>query len=249
MAKYDVFISYSRADTERIAPLLDELQRLGYRVFFDQKSIEVAEDWMRVLERSVRSSRALILCWSEHAKPSEYVSHEYHGAGALNRPIFPWLLDNTPLPVGLEKVQGIKEPDGAKVARSLQSHLGWPLARRRKLQSALAAVAVIVLGLAGWRILHPPPPPPIPNWEFKGNVIDRITRLPIPGVEVDVMNGNTPEEKTYTDAQGDFDFSLPPPRQSSINLLFRKDGYEGEEPFAVTTDKPFNMDMTQVHAK
>ena len=29
MAKYDVFLSYSRGDMERVAPLRDELRRMG----------------------------------------------------------------------------------------------------------------------------------------------------------------------------------------------------------------------------
>jgi hypothetical protein len=37
--RYDVFLSYSRADSDRVTLLCDELRRLGYRVFFDAQSI------------------------------------------------------------------------------------------------------------------------------------------------------------------------------------------------------------------
>ena len=33
--RYDIFLSYSRADSEHVKPLLEELRRAGYRVFFD----------------------------------------------------------------------------------------------------------------------------------------------------------------------------------------------------------------------
>jgi hypothetical protein len=38
--RYDVFLSCSRADSDRVTPLRDELRRLGYRVFFDAQSID-----------------------------------------------------------------------------------------------------------------------------------------------------------------------------------------------------------------
>jgi hypothetical protein len=38
--RYDVFLSYSRADSGRETPLRDELRRMGYRVFFDAQSID-----------------------------------------------------------------------------------------------------------------------------------------------------------------------------------------------------------------
>ena len=38
MAKYDVFLSYSRGDMERVAPLRDELRRMG-AILQDRKSV------------------------------------------------------------------------------------------------------------------------------------------------------------------------------------------------------------------
>jgi len=126
MAKYDVFLSYSRADTERVAPLRDELRRLGYEVFFDVQSIDPGEQWKRRLERSIADSRAIVLCWSENTRGSEYITFEYSRGEALHKPILPWLLDKTPLPAMLE-VQGITTADPAQAAAQLKPALGWPL--------------------------------------------------------------------------------------------------------------------------
>ena len=65
---YDIFISYSRADGERVRPLVQELRRLGYKVFFDVESISIGERWKLRLDASLRTSRALVLCWSAQAK-------------------------------------------------------------------------------------------------------------------------------------------------------------------------------------
>jgi hypothetical protein len=97
-----------------------------------------------------------------------------------------------------------------------------------------------------WYALRPPPPP---DWHFTGEVTDRITSMPIPGVEVDVMNGDAVEKSGDTDAQGHFDLELPPPKPPYVNVRFRKDGYEFEAPFNVITSQPFNQDMTKVRSK
>lgn len=34
-----IFVSYARADRERVRPLVEELRRRGYRVFFDVEPI------------------------------------------------------------------------------------------------------------------------------------------------------------------------------------------------------------------
>ncbi|MGP8186454.1 MAG: TIR domain-containing protein [Terracidiphilus sp.] len=241
MARYDVFFSYSRADTERVAPLREELRRRGYRVFFDVQSIDPGEQWKRRLERSIAASRALVLCWSQNTRSSEYITFEYSRAEAMHKPVLPWLLDSTPLPAMLE-VQGITAADPAQVAAQLSTALGWPLPRRRKLLAALAALAAVLLGLALWIALRPPPP-----WKFQGEVTDRATRMPIPGVEVDVMDGNAVRQSVLTDAQGRYDLSLPQPKRNFIQLRFRKNGYGGDQ-LSVSSNalQPFPEDMDKI---
>src|ERR1019366_3438022 len=84
--RYDVFISYSREDSARVQPLVDELRRRGYRAFVDVESILVGDKWKERLERSIRASRVLLFCWSEHARDSGYVNFEYSRAEVLHKP-------------------------------------------------------------------------------------------------------------------------------------------------------------------
>jgi TIR domain len=241
MARYDIFLSYSRADTERVAPLRDALRQLGYRVFFDTQSIDPGEQWKQRLERSIQASRTLVLCWSQNTRGSEYITFEYSRAEALHRRVLPWLLDKTPLPAMLE-IQGVTATDPAQAAALLKPALGMPLKRRNALKAALAACVAILAGVALWYFLRPPPP-----WHFKGQVTDRITAMPIQGVEVDVMSGNQVEKSALTDAQGDFDIALPQPAPKDIQVLYRKDGYEAERPLFLPTDKAWNnMDMAKL---
>ena len=238
--RYDVFLSYSRADTERVAPLRDALRQMGYSVFFDVQSIDPGEKWKRRLERSIEASRTLVLCWSQNTRGSDYVTFEYSRAEALHKLIIPWRLDKTPLPAMLE-VQGISADDGVQAAAAIRPALGRTMRQRRTAQGAVIALVAILAGLGLWLALKPPPPPP--PWDFKGDVFDRVTRIGIAGVEVDVLQNDQIQTKTFTDAQGNFDLPLPAPRPATINVRFRKDGYQAEQPLNITTDKPWDQDM------
>jgi hypothetical protein len=244
--RYDIFLSYSRADSDCVTPLRDELRRLGYRVFFDVQSIDPGSPWKERLRRAIRASRALVLCWSEHTRGSEYVTFEYSQAEAFRRPIFPWRLDKTPLPAMME-LQAINEPDPAAVAARLKPALGWPAARRRAAWLTAAVVAAVLLAVEAWHISHPPPPPPLPPWDFHGEVTDRVSRMPIEGVKVDVMKGNAVQASSMTDARGLFDFHLPQPKQETIQLRFGKEGYEGDQlPVSTDAPQPFPEDLSKL---
>ena len=239
MARYDVFLSYSRADTERVTPLRDELRRMGYRVFFDVQSIDPGEEWKRRLERSISASRTMVLCWSEHTRGSDYITFEYSRAEALHKPLLPWLLDKTPLPAMLE-VQGITTPDATQAAAQLKRALGWTLTRRRRLQAALGVLAAGLAGLALWFALRPPPP-----WQFSAEVTDRVTGVPVPVVEVDVQIGQGKVSRAFTGSDGTCNLQLPQPEPATVHIFLRKDGYERDEA-VVPSNKIFKTDMEKL---
>jgi len=239
-SRYDVFLSYSRTDSERVLPLRDALQSLGYLVFFDVQSIKPGDPWKERLECSIRASRTLVLCWSANAEGSDYIAFEYARAEALHKPVIPWLLDSTPLPAMLE-VQAITTPDAGQAAAALRPALGWTLAQRHILQRSVAALlAALVVSAVFW-MLRPAAP-----WDLQGEVTDRVTSMPIVGVEVSVLSGNRVTASTLTDAQGHYDLRLPAPQPHTVHVRFRKEGYEAEEPMNIPAAKPWNMDMMKV---
>src|SRR5215469_1754475 len=146
LERFDLFISYSREDRDRVLPLVEALRAFDYRVFFDQESIKVGDVWKKRLETEIRRSRALILCWSAAAKASEFVHFEYIKAGSLGRKVLPWLLDDTPLPAMLD-VHYTSIQDPIQAAAALTRDLGWTLTRRRWVAAAAGLSAAVIAGL------------------------------------------------------------------------------------------------------
>jgi hypothetical protein len=237
--QYDLFISYSREDSERVRPLAEALRALGYHVFLDLESIQVGERWKQRLETAVRQSRALVLCWSAQAKASDYVQFEYHKAEGLGKRVMPWLLDSTQLPAMVE-IQGITLGDPVHVAAALAHQIGWSVTRRRWI-TAIIAGSICAGTVAAW--LKPRPA----AFDFVGVVMG--DNLPLTGVTVTYEDANNMNGvHAVTDANGRYKLTIQGDRPQYIRLRFAKDGYDEEavnastetsiaSPFAFTLKK------------
>jgi formylglycine-generating enzyme required for sulfatase activity len=71
----DVFISYARNDVDWVRPLAAELERRGWRVFWDQR-IPTGKSWRSHISTRLESARCVIVVWSEHALKSKFVLQE-----------------------------------------------------------------------------------------------------------------------------------------------------------------------------
>ena len=233
-ARHDIFLSYSHKDDAAVRQLADELTNRGYRVFQDTDSIRVGERWKVRIEKDLRSSRLCILCWSEQARASEFVSFEYACAIGLGKPVLPWLLDKTALPAMIE-IHGVEEPDPQKAAIGFLPRLGWTQRARRTALLALLMFTSACACVVYWRTHLPPLP-----WDFSGRVTDSVTAFPLAGVRVEA------EDRKFvaiTTEDGTYRLHLPQPQPKYIDLVFLKEGYRGEISGQVHTDKPFNTDM------
>ena len=50
---YDIFLSHSSKDRERLIPLVDALEAQGWSVFWDHRAIKVADDWHEVIGEAI----------------------------------------------------------------------------------------------------------------------------------------------------------------------------------------------------
>ncbi len=62
----DIFISYAREDLEWVRPLAAELERHGWRVFWDQR-IPAGKSWRSHIGARLEAARCVIVVWSEFA--------------------------------------------------------------------------------------------------------------------------------------------------------------------------------------
>lgn len=102
--KYDVFISYSRKDSDVANRIVEALEAAGISCFIDWSGIGGGADFPEILSSAILDSRLFLLVGSEQAYQSEFTIKEV--TFALNRKgsqfIFPLIVDRQPLPTHLE---------------------------------------------------------------------------------------------------------------------------------------------------
>ena len=104
--KYDVFISYSRKDTniaDRICKAFDDV---GIVYFIDRQGIGGGVEFPDKLADAIINSSAFLLLGSNNSYNSPFTKREVTFAFNKKRgeQMLPYLIDNTPLPSGLELV-------------------------------------------------------------------------------------------------------------------------------------------------
>ena len=99
----DVFLSYSREDRDRIAPLVQALETLGLSVWWD-RAIDPGARFDEEIDQEIQTARCVIVAWSKHSIGSQWVRSE--ALEGLERDILvPILLDDVRIPVAFKRVQ------------------------------------------------------------------------------------------------------------------------------------------------
>jgi hypothetical protein len=91
-----LFVSYARADSERVYPMIEALQQKGVSVWID-RSLTTGNDWVSELEARLISCRAVMAFLSTSFVASKHCGREMRVADALNRSIIPVVLQDTEL--------------------------------------------------------------------------------------------------------------------------------------------------------
>lgn len=96
-----IFISYKREDKRRITRVLNQIDELGYDVWYDE-SIPGAVEWDALIEEKIASCRLLIVFISQTAVESKLVRREVKFADSQNKPILAIKLEEAELKYGLK---------------------------------------------------------------------------------------------------------------------------------------------------
>ncbi len=137
-----IFISYARADSQVIAPILKFLRESGYRHWIDEEDIEGATFWRREIVEAIVRCPLVIFLASERSCHSLSVAKELALASDEYKPI---------LPVFLHEL--ILTPEIRYQVAGLQSIFYYQDADRGKEQ------LLVVLS----RLVHPPVAPLVPS--------------------------------------------------------------------------------------
>ena len=89
--KYDLYISYSRADYDGARMIVDVLQKQGYSCFVDFDELDAGEIEKQLFD-AINNSRCLLLVYSQHVESSQYIRREVEFALENGIKILPILL-------------------------------------------------------------------------------------------------------------------------------------------------------------
>ena len=98
----EVFISYAAKDRERVAKLVDGLQKAGVSVWIDMAGIEVASMWSKEIVSAIRDCKVLLISISPQSTESENVVKELALASERKKPIIPIYLEPAEIPETME---------------------------------------------------------------------------------------------------------------------------------------------------
>ena len=100
--KIDIFVSYARKDMKRVEPIVRELQKHGWSVFWDLE-IPPGESWRSYIKKRLDESRCVLVAWSHLSITSEWVIAEADEAKKRGI-LVPALLDAVEPPFGLSHI-------------------------------------------------------------------------------------------------------------------------------------------------
>ena len=183
-----LFVSYSHSDSSRVFPILEALEKRGFRIWFDQ-GIELGAEWPESVAMHLSNCTVCLAFLSQNAVQSVNCRQEISYAIKQKKGILSVYLEKTDLSMGLDmqlsayqqvfstqyadKDRFYAQLESTPVLQpcrrqetpgpSAQSHTG-----RRVVRLAVAALAVLALACAGaWSWLgrggeepsRTPPPP------------------------------------------------------------------------------------------
>ncbi len=138
----DIFISYARADRDRIEKLATALEAQGHSVWWD-RHIDAGEAFARTIEHELSAAKTVVVAWSQHSHFSEWVKDEAAFARKHNK-LFPVQLDDQEPPLGFRQIQVVDLSSWRGDARA-EPFLHLVRSLRRKIagdDSGLATAAI-----------------------------------------------------------------------------------------------------------
>lgn len=143
----DVFVSYSRQDRSRVAPLVAAIEARGWSVWWDPR-IAPGVEFDRLIDSELAGAAVVLVVWTPRSVTSRWVRGEAREAAERDA-LVPVRFDDAILPVDMRALHAIDFGDGTamhaaveEMLSALASHLGPP-------EGPAAAAAVAAAPAAG----------------------------------------------------------------------------------------------------
>jgi len=166
------FVSYSRADTEFVLRLCQDLRAAGASIWLDQLDIHPGEDWDEAIERGLFECGRMLAVLSPKSVASQNVLDEIGYALSKKKPIIPVLHQDCEVPYRLNRIQYVDfrtaydEPlkhllSAIGDAKQAPQSIPVPMAhvRFRRWYLLGGAGAAVIAGLLTWYTHRRPPVP------------------------------------------------------------------------------------------
>ncbi len=178
-----VFISYATADRKEALSLCKALERRGTNCWISTRDVAPGDNYQEAIVRSLRSSRAMVLVFSEAANNSDEIKKELSLASRYHVPVMAFRIEDVEpsdafayelstrqwidafeswdksidsLVGRLEQVGGAHDHDEAAVAAASRPARSRPiLYRRRTVAVACLLTLIVISGTAAWLFLRP----------------------------------------------------------------------------------------------
>ncbi|HET7538660.1 MAG TPA: toll/interleukin-1 receptor domain-containing protein [Polyangiaceae bacterium] len=102
---HDLFVSYSRVDSEFALRLVRDLRALGVEVWFDQIDIPPGANWDDEIERALAQAKTVLVILSEVSGQSQNVKNEIAHALEQGKQVVPVLLSKGAVPLRITRLQ------------------------------------------------------------------------------------------------------------------------------------------------
>lgn len=92
---HDIFISYSRKDSNIVDEFVNRLEAEGFRVWIDRDGIESGDAFKKVIVKAIKESSIVAFFSSEYSNSSPWTAKEINIAVHHDKPIIPIKIDKT----------------------------------------------------------------------------------------------------------------------------------------------------------
>jgi hypothetical protein len=99
-----VFISYSRKDVVFARKMAGDLEKAGFKVWWDVSDLKGGDDWVRVIPSAIESSQFFIILLSPDSILSSWVEKEYLHALTLRMKVVPVMIKPCTVPFALANI-------------------------------------------------------------------------------------------------------------------------------------------------